>query len=115
MTKLIPVTTLSKPEIGGPAPERILSGNPQSRTWNSFESSDGCFFSGIWEADAGSWEIQYTESEFCHILEGVSIITDRAGNAVTVRKGDAFALLIGFEGTWEVVETTRKHYAIYLP
>jgi len=115
MTKLIPVNTLTKPETGAPAPDRILSGNPVSRTWNAFESSDGCFFSGIWEAEPGSWKIEYTESEFCHILEGESRITDAYGVTTTVKAGDAFVIPADFKGVWEVVTHTRKHYAIYQP
>jgi hypothetical protein len=47
------------------------------------------------------------------LLAGVSIITDAAGNAVTVRQGDNFVIPRGFVGTWEVVESTRKIYVIY--
>ena len=28
------------------------------------------------------------------------------------KTGDAFLIPNGFEGTWEVVETTKKHYVI---
>jgi uncharacterized cupin superfamily protein len=115
MSKLIPVNTLSQPETSTPDPARVLSGNPQSRTWNAYETPDGKFFSGIWEADPGSWEISYTEAEFCHILEGESRITDADGHVTSVRKGDAFVLRPGFKGVWDVVTHTRKHYAIYLP
>jgi len=36
MTKLIPVTTLTKPERGAPVPEH--------QSWNALQSSNGCFF-----------------------------------------------------------------------
>ncbi|MEQ9518051.1 MAG: cupin domain-containing protein [Parvibaculum sp.] len=105
-----------KAETGTPPPERILSGSPASKTWNYRESADGKFFSGIWQSTPGKWRIEYDEEEFCHIIEGVSIIIDeRTSIATTVKSGDAFTLPAGFKGTWEVVETTRKHYAIYLP
>ena len=114
--KIVPVMfdiTERAPEKGAPAPERILSGDPQNRVWNLYSSPDGKFFSGIWEADRGEWRIEYTEHEFCHILEGVSRITPAGGEPVTVRAGDAFVIPAGFKGVWEVVERTRKHYAIY--
>ena len=113
MTALIPVNTAANPEPGEPAPDRVLAGNPVSRTWNAYESGDGKFFSGIWESEPGKWEIHYTEHEFCHILEGESIIADEAGKETRVQTGDAFVIPAGFKGTWEVVRTTRKHYAIY--
>ena len=101
------------PETGTPAPERLISGHPSSRTWNLHASPDGKFFSGIWESEPGAWRIEYTEHEFCHIIEGISRITPDGGNPVTVKAGDAFAIPAGFRGIWEVVEKTRKHYAIY--
>ncbi len=115
MPKLIPVTATETPETGAPAPDRVIAGHPQNRTWNAYETADGRFFSGIWESDPGAWRIEYTEAEFCHILEGESRITGDDGGVMTVRAGDAFVLPIGFKGTWEVVTRTRKHYAIYLP
>lgn len=102
-----------RPDKGAPPPERIVSGKPENRTWNLFSSPDGKFFSGIWESGPGAWRIHYTEHEFCHILEGVSVITPDGGAAMTVRAGDAFVIPAGFKGTWEVRERTCKHYAIY--
>lgn len=115
MPKLIPITATATPETGAPPPDRVIAGAPASRTWNAYETPDGRFFSGIWEADPGIWRIEYTEAEFCHILEGESRLVDADGVASTVRKGDAFVIPPGFIGTWEVVTRTRKHYAIYLP
>ncbi|MDO8288738.1 MAG: cupin domain-containing protein [Parvibaculum sp.] len=113
--KLIPVTTQTRPETGAPRPDRVISGDPQNRTWNAYETGDGAFFSGIWEAEPGIWTIEYTEAEFCHIIEGESRLTDADGNVTTVQAGDAFVIPVGFSGTWEVVTRTRKHYAIYQP
>lgn len=115
MPKLIHVNTAATPEPSAPAPDRVVAGHPQNRTWNAYETPDGRFFSGIWESDPGAWRIEYSEAEFCHILEGESVITDASGAATTVRAGDAFVIPPGFKGTWEVVTRTRKHYAIYLP
>jgi uncharacterized cupin superfamily protein len=115
MPKLTAITTQAEPETGAPRPERILTGNPQNRSWNSFATDDSRFFAGIWEAEPGSWAIEYTEAEFCHIIEGESRITDADGVVTYVRAGDAFVIPSGFKGVWEVVTRTRKHYAIYEP
>ncbi|MGB5948399.1 MAG: cupin domain-containing protein [Parvibaculum sp.] len=115
MPALIPVTTAGTPEEGAPPPDRVLEGAPRNRTWNAYETPDGRFFSGIWESEPGKWRIEYTEAEFCHILEGESRIAGEDGTLVTVRAGDAFVIPEGFKGTWEVVTRTRKHYAIHLP
>ena len=72
----------------------------------------GGIYAGIWESTPGKWRISYDEWEFCHILSGVSIITEDGGEARSVRAGDSFVIRPGFRGTWEVVETTRKEYVI---
>ena len=101
------------PERGAPAPDRLISGDPQFSTWN-VETTDGGVYAGIWEATPGKWRIAYDEWEFCHILSGVSVISEDDGPAFTVRARDSFVLRPGFKGTWEVLETTRKEYVIRL-
>lgn len=103
------------PEHDAPPADRVLSGAPRFTTWNIEESPDGKLFAGVWEATPGTWRIAYDEWEYCTILSGVSVLTDEAGEAMTVRTGDAFILRPGYTGTWEVVETTRKQYVIRLP
>jgi uncharacterized cupin superfamily protein len=101
------------PEQGAPADGRLISGDPKFRTWN-VEERDGGLYAGIWEATPGKWRIEYDEWEFCHILSGVSVITEDGGERRTVKTGDSFILRPGFKGSWEVLETTRKEYVIKL-
>ena len=101
-----------EPETGAPAEDRLISGDPKFRTWN-VEEGDG-LYAGIWEATPGKWRIRYDEWEFCHILSGVSVVTEDGGETRRVAAGDSFVLRPGFSGTWEVVETTRKEYVIRL-
>lgn len=100
-------------ESTAPAPGRLISGDPQFLTWNLEEAAGGVY-SGIWEATAGKWRVEYDEWEFCHILAGVSILTEDGSATRTVRAGDSFIIRPGFRGTWEVIETTRKAYVIRL-
>lgn len=95
--------------------DRCVVGQPMQRTWNHFTSADERFFAGIWEAEPGCWRIRYTENEFCQILSGRSIVRDASGAETPLSAGDNFVIPAGFEGEWEVVETTRKIYAIYEP
>ena len=97
-------------ETGAPAPDRLISGAPEFRTWN-VEERDG-LWCGIWEATPGKWRISYDEWEYCRILSGISVLTEDGGEPVTVQAGDSFILRPGFNGTWEVLETTRKDYVI---
>lgn len=100
------------PENDGPAADRIIEGSPVFTTWN-IEESDG-LYCGTWRSTPGKWRISYDEWEYCHILDGHSIITGDNGTVYEVREGDSFILRPGFSGTWEVVETTTKEYVIRL-
>ena len=68
------------PEPGAPAPDRLISGDPKFRTWN-VEEAKGGLYAGVWEATPGKWRIVYDEWEFCHILSGVSVISEDGGEA----------------------------------
>ncbi len=96
-------------------PERLLAGNPQQTVWLHYTDASGQFMAGLWHSERGHWKIFYTEEEYCQVLEGVSVITDGHGTAVTVRAGEEFVIPAGFVGTWEVVEPTRKRFVIYEP
>ncbi len=63
--------------------------------------------------DPGTWRVQYTEEEYCRILEGRSLLTASDGTVTAVGPGDEFVIPRGFIGTWQVIETTRKTYVIY--
>jgi uncharacterized cupin superfamily protein len=94
---------------------KCVRGQPLQRVWQHFTSSDGKFFCGTWEAEPGCWNIAYTENEYCHILSGCSVLRDRSGSERRLQPGDQFVIPAGFEGQWEVLETTRKIYVIYQP
>ena len=109
---LIRLSLQQKPEIGRPAPEKLVSGDPEFSTWN-MEDRDG-LYCGLWQSTPGKWRISYDEWEFCHILKGRSILHEDGKDPQTVAEGDSFILRPGFTGTWEVLETTLKEYVIRL-
>jgi uncharacterized cupin superfamily protein len=104
---------LCEAEIGAPAPDRLIAGDPKFKTWN-IEEQPGGLYAGVWESTPGKWRVQYDEWEYCRILSGVSILTEEGGRARRISSGDSFIIRPGFIGTWEVVETTRKEYVIRL-
>ncbi|HEX8957728.1 MAG TPA: cupin domain-containing protein [Burkholderiaceae bacterium] len=93
--------------------EKLIAGNPKQSLWKRYTDRSGKFFAGIWASEIGKWHVNYTEEEYCRILEGESVITDIEGKAMTVKVGDEFVIPAGFVGTWEVVLPTRKTYVIY--
>lgn len=104
---------LPEPNRYRPQADRILSGDPAQAAINLFQSSDGRFNSGIWEAQRGKWRVVFNESEFSHLLSGVIVVTGDDGSERTFRAGDAFVSPAGFTGTWEIVEPAKKFYAYY--
>lgn len=103
------------PEEGGPAPDRIVRGEPRFTTWNGYESPDGKRFAGRWRSTPGAWRILYDEWEYCEIEEGRSVVSHADGRSWTLAPGDRFVIEPGFDGTWEVLETTVKRYVVILP
>lgn len=99
-----------EPEVDRPDPEKVLAGDPVHTTWN-LEDDDG-LYCGLWQSTPGKWRVSYAEWEYVHILAGHSILTGKDGHATHLRKGDSYIIRPGFEGTWEVVETTLKDYVI---
>jgi uncharacterized cupin superfamily protein len=100
------------PEISAPAPDRLVAGAPEFRSW--MIESRPPIYAGIWEATPGKWRITYDEWEYFHVLSGVSIVTSDSGETWRLGPGNALVIRPGFRGTWEVVETTRKEFVIYL-
>lgn len=95
------------------ASEKLIQGNPKQTIWQHYTDPSSKFLTGIWHSEIGKWHINYTEEEFCQMLEGLSVLTDADGLAVTLRQGDNFVIPRGFCGTWEVVQPSRKIYVIY--
>lgn len=93
----------------------VISGNPEFNVITV--NKDGAVKSGFWESTKGKWHFVNGKDhwEYCHIVGGVSIITQDGGKPQTYKAGDSFILLPGFSGTWEVVEDTRKEYVIVKP
>ena len=97
-------------EEARPDPALVLAGDPVHTTWN-MEDRDG-LYCGMWQSTPGKWKVSYAEWEYVYIHAGVSILTDTAGVATTLKAGDSWIIRPGFAGTWEVVEATLKDYVI---
>jgi uncharacterized cupin superfamily protein len=121
MSESDPVRLLLTASLSPPAEDyllpadKLLAGNPKQTVWMHHASADGRFSVGVWRSEPGAWRIHYTEDEYCELLTGVSVVTDAAGHATTLRAGDTFVIPRGFAGTWEVVETTTKRFVIHEP
>lgn len=111
--RLLPLTRDTvPPEVARPDPAKVISGDPVHTTWN-VEDRDG-LYCGIWQSTPGKWRVSYSEWEYIRILQGVSVLHATGGDPVTLRAGDSWIIRPGFEGTWDVLETTVKDYVIRL-
>ncbi len=102
-------------EACGPAPDRILQGQPAHRVCNAFTDTSGQFFCGRWTSAPGKWRVRYTENELCIITAGRITIESVAGESQSFAAGDAFVVPAASEGTWTVHEESTKFYAIFEP
>jgi uncharacterized cupin superfamily protein len=92
--------------------DKVLQGQPATRTWVLYEEPDGKLASGQWEATPGKWRINYAEWEYMVMISGRCVVEGDDGTRITAGPGDAFVIEPGFAGTWEVLETMRKHWVI---
>jgi len=61
-------------------------------THNWYEDASGVLFSGLWASKPYKADVNYTEDEFCYILEGRVRLTDSAGTSEEYKAGDAFVI-----------------------
>lgn len=104
----------SEPTYDHPRPDRLVSGNPRRTTWEHFLSANGDLSAGIWACEPGAWNIAFApgKDEFFCVIEGRLRISDKEGNAAEFGPGDACVIPSGFTGTFEVLESVRKHYVL---
>ena len=110
---IVEVDTRSAPENTAPPAPKVIAGKPRQQIWNAFSDPEGRFHVGRWASTEGIWRINYTERELCHLLTGLVRLTDDSGHQRVYKAGDTFMINKGFSGTWEVVESCSKVYAIY--
>ena len=97
------------------APEKMLAGSPKQILSNHYSNPSGEFHVGFWEAEVGIWNVNYTEFEYCEILQGKIRMVDELGTEQIVSKGDRFVIEAGYKGTWDVQEYAKKVYVIFEP
>ena len=102
------------PEIDFPREERREIGAPERRTWVLYESGPAGLVAGIWECEPGRWRIQMdpTEHEYMGVLAGRCRLHATDGTFTEAGPGEALVIPAGFAGSFEVLQTLRKHFVI---
>lgn len=62
--------TTSTAERYRPDPAKVLKGDPEQAVFNQYDSPCGQMGVGVWEGAVGQWTVNYTEHEYCEILQG---------------------------------------------
>ena len=104
-----------KPGIRHPKAERLLRGNPRRETWNVAERPvNGTLYTGVWRCEPGHWRIAFgrAEPELFTVLQGRSRVHAADGSFQEAGPGEALVIAPGFTGSFEVLETLTKTYAI---
>jgi len=92
-----------------------IAGNPTMESHFHFKSDNSRVLAGTWTSTTGKYQVVYADPrlhEFVHMIEGKLVITPDGGAPVILGPGDAFVIEPGFKGTWEVVESVRKHFVL---
>lgn len=102
------------PEIDHPREERREVGNPERRTWMLYEAPEAGMYAGIWECEPGRWRIQMdpNEHEYFVVLSGRCRLHEPDGRFTEAGPGEALVIPPAFAGSFEVLETLRKHFVI---
>lgn len=116
MPRIVPVPHALDAAARTPvAADRLVHGHPVQAVANAYSTPDDRFHCGVWEGGVGAWRVHYTEHEFCHLLSGRVRLRGDDGGETVLEAGQSFVVPAGFSGTWEVLETARKLYAIHEP
>jgi hypothetical protein len=105
------------PDIDHPRPDRLITGNPRRETWNSVDvpvGAGGRLSCGVWRCEPGHWRIAMGpgEQELFTVLSGRCRVHAADGSHQAAGPGEAIFIPPGFQGSFEVLETVTKTYAI---
>ncbi len=118
MMHILTAQMSGSPEIDYPKPERLITGNPKRETWNVSTTLLGnglVLYQGVWRCEPGHWRIAFgpREHELMTILLGHCRVHNAAdGSVAEARAGVAISLSAGFQGSFEVLDSVTKTYAI---
>lgn len=106
-----------EPVVDHPRADRLISGNPRRETWlTSSRALPGgaSLHCGVWRCEPGHWRIVFgpQQHELFTVLQGRCRLHGAQGDVQTAAAGEALSIPPGFEGSFEVLETVTKTFAI---
>jgi len=81
---------------------------------SEYKSEDRKFTVALWESGPGVLKTDaYPHDEYCLVLEGRLIITNRNGSRDEFGPGDTFVIPKGWAGTWNMTTRFKKQYVAF--
>jgi uncharacterized cupin superfamily protein len=79
-----------------------------------YTSDNRKFTVGLWESGPGTLQSDaYPHDEYCLVLEGHLIVTNRSGQREEFDPGDTFVIPKGWAGTWDMTTRLKKQYVAF--
>jgi hypothetical protein len=79
-----------------------------------YRSADRKFTVALWESGPGVLKTDaYPHDEYCLVLAGHLIITNRSGRREEFGPGDTFVIPKGWAGTWNMTTRFKKQYVAF--
>jgi uncharacterized cupin superfamily protein len=79
-----------------------------------YRSADRKFTVALWESGPGVLKTGgYPHDEYCLVLEGRLIVTNRSGRSEEFGPGDTFVIPKGWAGTWNMTTRFKKQYVAF--
>jgi uncharacterized cupin superfamily protein len=79
-----------------------------------YRSEDGRFTVALWESGPGVLRTDgYPHDEYCRVLEGRLVVTNRGGRSEEFGPGDSFVIPKGWAGTWDMKTRFKKQYVAF--
>ncbi|TCT09549.1 cupin domain-containing protein [Paralcaligenes ureilyticus] len=95
------------------AAKNIVAGNPEQKLWPLYEDAPTGQRAGVWESEAGSWQVEISGyTEFCVLTEGSVAVVDENQTEHLLEAGDSLVMQDGFRGVWKVADRVKKYYFI---
>jgi len=93
-------------------PGWILEGEPEARGKICLQTADKLVSTGLWSCTPGKFRWEFAGDEIVYLLAGEVLVSDSAGNTMTLRPGDIAEFPRGTTAVWDVRKAVRKVFTL---
>jgi uncharacterized cupin superfamily protein len=113
---MIELIAQGKGELKSPPAEIVLDGTGASELWELARFQGGDVRVGVWRGEPGSLTVRPRAHHevFCVISGKIRLLAEN-GDSLTVAPGQSAYVPKGWQGVWQTVVDSTKHYVILTP